>query len=59
MTKAKVIERLCALCSEVGDAVYQHSYATDCFCGPDTTNFQFEEIILKYIEEAVKEKIDR
>lgn len=62
MEKQKVIERFCALASKVGNEKYKSQYAADCFCGTNpntwlTNNFQFEEPIMKFIEEAIEEKL--
>jgi hypothetical protein len=60
MTKEQVIERFCALATEVGEA-HQHTLAHDCFCGhpdsfrTDPMDFRFE--VLDFIESAVREKL--
>lgn len=62
MTKERIIERLCALATEVGKA-HNSTLAHDCFCGhPDSLvapdqDFRFE--VIDFIEEAVREKIAR
>jgi hypothetical protein len=57
MTKQQVIERLCALTTMVGDKVFSNKYAHDCFCKA-SPNFQFEEEILLFIENAVRMRAD-
>lgn len=58
MRKEMVIQRLCALSSVVGGRKYHHHHAHDCFCvSNEHKNFQFEEQILLFIEQAVYEKM--
>ena len=60
-TKQDVIERFCALASEVGGEVFHYSYASDCFCGknkPMPDGFHFDDAVLEWIEEAVRARID-
>ena len=62
MTKKELIVRLCQLCTSVGE-YYNHKFATDCFC-PDgimigNKSFNFDEVPIKFIEAAVKEKMER
>jgi hypothetical protein len=61
MEKNEVIERLCALCSEVGEKVFNHEFAHDCFCGQNISKlpFEFNEQILSYIEKVVKESYNK
>ena len=65
LTKRAVIERLCALAAEVGEA-HGHQLAHDCFCGKPRssplgsflifdTGFRFE--VLDFIESAVRAKL--
>jgi hypothetical protein len=61
--KQEVLSKLCALCTEVGDKVFNHHSATDCFCGKIDTavtpeHFHFEQPVLDFILKAVKEKIE-
>ena len=59
-TKQDVISRFCALASEVGEEVFLHKYAHDCFCGNNKTfenDFRFDDIVLEFIEDAVRAKI--
>lgn len=56
MEKQEVIERLCDLCADVGEH-FEYYYAADCFCDDDDKDFRFEEEVLEFIENAVKEKI--
>ena len=58
MIKEQVITRLCELCTLVGEKVYNHQKAHDCFCSSSKRDWQFDEDILKFIEEAVRGKID-
>ena len=59
--KQEVIERLCALCEEVGD-LFNYKYPVDCFCRKDPPSgftYQFSEKILEFIEKAIREKIKK
>ncbi len=63
MTKSEIITKFCELSANVGKQL-QHQHAHDCFCEhanlrPDSpyVSFQFEEAVLKFIEDAVNEKI--
>jgi hypothetical protein len=62
LTKRDVIQRLCMLAKEVGEA-HECQLAYDCFCGhpdsyrSDPTGYRFE--VLEFMEEAVREKIKR
>ena len=61
MKKEEVIFDLCCLCMETGKH-FDSLFAHDCFCGmaPDHgAPFQFDPRILKYIRQAVYEKIAR
>jgi len=55
MDKSEVIERMCALASKVGTVRFNNTKAHDCFCGLGAMGFdyQFEEEILDFIEDAV------
>lgn len=65
LTKQQVIERLCKLSTKVGEEVFCNQKAHDCFCGENKTSevfsggFQFEEEVIEFIEEAVREKMDK
>lgn len=60
MTKQEVIESLCRITADVGEH-FRSEYATDCFCeqGRQYVPFQFEQKTIDFIEEAVREKMER
>ena len=60
MERKQVIERLCALVTEVGSQNFNDILPHDCFCGNNTfsgDNFQCDDKIIEFIEYAVREKI--
>jgi hypothetical protein len=62
MTKDEVIAQLCMITSDIGERVFKHALAHDCFCGANETPnpcFNFDRKILKFICDAIKEKIER
>jgi hypothetical protein len=59
MTRQEVITRLCELVSLVNAEVFQFRVASDCFCEEGNVNFQFEEEVIRFIEDAVKEKLEK
>lgn len=69
MKHTEVIDRLCKLQTEVTEALNDYTFAADCFCGKggfwDTNGFDPERDYrndgrsLEYIEQAVREKIER
>ena len=61
-TKQNVISRLCALASEVGEEMFHHECAHDCFCGQNNMqeeSFRFSDAVLSWIEDVVRAKIER
>ena len=52
-----VIERLCALATNVGADVFNHVLAHDCFCDEDE-NFCFDEKVIEFIEDSVYKAIE-
>lgn len=63
MTKKEVIERFYQLSTEVGD-FFDSKFSYDCFCdkegwgwGVVQYNFQFDGIIIEFIEQCVREKM--
>lgn len=54
----EVITRLCSLCTEVGERLYDSIEAHDCFCGhaqnTNDADFKFYSRILDWIEEIVE-----
>ncbi len=61
MTPREVRVEFCSLGGKVG-AYFKHQYAHDCFCNleqADEAHFQYESTILKFINDAVDEKITR
>lgn len=67
MTRDQVLERFCNLTTEVMKKRFNAMEAADCFCGTqDLTayfkagcTYQFSEKIVKYIEDAVREKLQK
>ena len=60
MTKTEVIKRLCALAARVGTEAFDDAYTHDCFCGDSRMSpehFFFEEPVLKWIEDAVLQRL--
>ena len=65
MKRKELLKALCELASDVGRKAYHSKYAYDCFCkyrqkekGTCYT-FSFDNKILRYIEDAVAEKLER
>lgn len=60
LTKQQIIEEFCTLATEVNDKVFGYSVASDCFCTKDeSSDYRFEEEVLDFIKDAVKEKIEK
>jgi hypothetical protein len=62
MKKQQVVACFCELASSVGNKVFKNKCAHDCFCGLNplgNSGYSFDEDIIKYIEDAVNEKIAR
>ena len=63
MTKAKLLERLCAVARKVKEEKLGESILPkNCFCGAVTvtdSEFQCSESVIAFIESAVQEKIQR
>ncbi len=62
MTKKEFIKRLCALVSNVNSNHFHNGFASDCFCGESPLsedNPIVSELVIKFIEDAVKEKIEQ
>ena len=59
MNKKQVIERLCAICTNVGSEVFKNIIPHDCFCNKSVNddNFQFDRKIVDFIEDAVENAI--
>ncbi len=60
-TKDEVIKRICELAGQVGYHL-QNKYAADCFCAESEQPpeyFRFEPEIMKFIEEAIQEKMNK
>ena len=57
MTRREVISRFCALATKVRKEVFGNDIPADCIC-MDQIGFEFNETLLKYIEEAVYKQID-
>lgn len=59
-----VLARLCNIGRIVGGEHYRNEYAADCFCreaavGGYRMSFQYDDIVLDFIEAAVREKMER
>lgn len=55
LTKAEVLQRLCALATRVG-AAGAHQKATDCFCEGNPhagVYYRFDRFVMEFIEAAV------
>jgi hypothetical protein len=60
MTKQETIERFCKLSRVVLDEVFDFQSCADCFCtDKDERWFQFQENVMKFIEDAVDEKVGK
>ncbi len=59
MTQQQVIERYCMLSAKVAEEVFDYQHAADCFCKPAPSGweYRYEEAVIKFIEDAVQEKI--
>ena len=62
MDKSEVLERLCALVTEVGSKVFNDEVEHDCFCGlnylsPAPGCYQCHPDVIEFIEQAVRQKI--
>jgi hypothetical protein len=56
MKRKEIIERLCALCTDVGD-YFEEKFPHDCFCHRNSTpsnDFQFSHKIIEFIEDIVR-----
>ncbi len=60
MNREEVISRMCKLASKVNTEKFKWSLPSDCFCEESTGSFsfQFDEEVLEFIEQAVKDKLD-
>lgn len=61
MTKDQVIERFCNLATTVNSKKFNFTRAADCFChqSDEQANFQFEEEVICFIEDAVEKELTR
>jgi len=60
MEKQEIMEKLCSLSTLVGREIYKSTIPHDCWCRENVaTDFMFDEEIIKYIEDAVCEKINK
>lgn len=61
MKKQDVLEAFCKLSALVGENVFKNQQAFDCFCGenPIVSSYAFSEQIMLFIEDAVKEKMEK
>ncbi len=61
MDKQDVIERLCALATEVMKREFECRLAADCFCGKNkfnVGNYSLDREVLEFIERAVRKELD-
>jgi hypothetical protein len=65
MKKKEILERFCVLSMKVREHLSKHdrSFAADCFCErghiENDNFFQFEELVLEFIEKAVEHEVTR
>lgn len=62
MDKSDVIQHFCELASTVGEVKFEHKIPHDCFCKDSCYSFgdfQFDEEVLKFIKDAVDEKLNK
>lgn len=64
LSKQEVIKRLCRITEKVCKEKFEYEIPADCFCGSNSlsgaaSRYRFDEQILKFIEDAVQEKIGR
>lgn len=60
MTRESVLVRLCVVANRVMNEEFKLSEPADCFCGQGATNpahFHFSESVMRFIEDAVDEKL--
>ena len=60
MDREEVRKRFCVLSGEVARRQFDWGRASDCFCDPSREpigSFQYEAEVLRFIEEAVDEKL--
>jgi len=58
--KRELVDRFCKLSRRVAHCQFRFREPADCFCAlHDDPYFQFSEKVIKFIEEAVEEKLDR
>jgi len=62
MTKQDVLIRLCTLATNVGSEVFNERFSHDCLCEENNlsypSSFSFDEVVMNFIEIAVREKIE-
>lgn len=56
MNQKETIERMCALITEVGE-YFDHTHSHDCICGGENERAEVSDILVSYIETAVKKAI--
>jgi len=61
MSKKEIVIRLCMLTTKVMNKKYNYTEPADCFCDASVLNssFNFSPEVLKFIEEAVDEKLEK
>jgi hypothetical protein len=57
LSKDKVIDRLCALLSEVNTVKFRWSVSSDCICGESDENYRMDEEVLEFVERSVRAKL--
>lgn len=70
VSQSQVLERLCKLSAQVRIVAFNGHVAADCFCGqPDASaweslvkaiddRYQFDEGVIRFIEQAVEQALD-
>ena len=54
-----VIEHVCKTVSIIHNSTKDFLHASDCFCGDDFASFQHEGTTLRFLRQAVLEKLER
>ena len=58
LSRNETFQRLCNLFFKINDKVFDSRFEYGCLCGPSTSEFGVEEQVIRFIEDAVREKID-
>lgn len=57
--KGDLLERLCRLTSSIMQRKHDYHLPADCFCKGGKHDFQFDDEILKYVEDAVNQRMEK